>query len=78
MCWPHGISRTTFYNWKAKYGGVDVSEARRMKTLEIENARLRKLLADTMSHNAVLKDLWRSPDDAPVAARSGGQGGVNP
>ena len=65
VCRRHGISQTKFYKWKAKYGGMDVSEARRMKTLEAENARLKKLLADTMLDNAVLKDLlgkpWRRP-----------------
>ena len=53
----HGVSEATIYNWKAKYGGMDVSEARRLKTLEDENARLKKLLADSMLDNAALKDL---------------------
>ena len=53
----HGISGATFYKWKAKYGGLDVSEARRLKSLEDENARLKKLLADAMLDNAMLKDL---------------------
>ena len=61
VCRRHGISQTTFYKWKAKFGGMDVSEARRMKTLEAENARLKKLLADTMLDNAVLKDLLGKP-----------------
>ena len=61
VCRQHGISQTTFYKWKAKFGGLDVSEARRMKTLEAENARLKKLLADTMLDNAVLKDLLGKP-----------------
>ena len=61
VCRRHGISQTTFYKWKAKFGGLDVSEARRMKTLEAENARLKKLLADTMLDNAVLKDLLGKP-----------------
>ena len=61
VCRRHGISQTTFYKWKAKFGGLDVSEARRMKTLETENARLKKLLADTMLDNAVLKDLLGKP-----------------
>jgi putative transposase len=47
----------TFYKWKSKFGGMDVSEARKLKTLETENARLKKLLADAMLDNAVLKDL---------------------
>jgi putative transposase len=53
----HGISEATLYNWKAKYGGMDVSEARRLKALEAENAKLKKLLADTMLDNAALKEL---------------------
>ena len=57
VCRRHGISSATFYKWKAKYGGMDASEARRMKTLETENVRLKKLLADTMLDNAVLKEL---------------------
>jgi putative transposase len=53
----HGISEATLYNWKAKYGGLTVSEAKRLKTLEDENAKLKKLLADTMLDNAALKEL---------------------
>lgn len=61
VCRRHGISQTTFYKWKAKFGGMDVSDARRLKTLEAENARLKKLLADSMLDNAVLKDLLGKP-----------------
>jgi putative transposase len=57
VCRKHGISGASFYKWKAKYGGLDVSEARRLKTLEDENARLKKLLAEAMLDNAMLKDL---------------------
>ena len=57
VCRKHGISPGTFYKWKAKFGGMDVSDARRLKGLESENARLKKLLADQMLDNAVLKDL---------------------
>ena len=53
----HGVSSATFYKWKAKYGGLDVSDARRLKTLEEENARLKKLLAEAMLDNAILKDV---------------------
>ena len=53
----HGISDATFYKWKAKYGGLEVSEARRLKSLEDENRRLKKLLAESMLDNAALKDL---------------------
>jgi len=57
LCRKHGISEATFYNWKAKYGGLDVSEARRLKQLSDENGKLKKLLADAMLDNAALKDL---------------------
>lgn len=53
----HGISGATFYKWKAKYGGLEVSEARRLKALEDENARLKKLLAESMLNEAALRDL---------------------
>lgn len=53
----HGISEGTIYNWKAKYGGLEVSEAKRLKVLEDENAKLKRLLADSMLANAALKDL---------------------
>jgi putative transposase len=53
----HGISEATLYNWKAKYGGLTVSEAKRLKSLEDENGKLKKLLADTMLDNAALKEL---------------------
>ena len=57
ICRKHGISEATFYNYKAKYGGMDVSDARRLKALEDENAKLKRLLAEQMLDNAVLKDL---------------------
>jgi putative transposase len=57
VCRRHGISGATFYKWKSKYGGLDVSEARRLKSLEDENRRLKKLLAESMLDNAALKDL---------------------
>ena len=57
LCRKHGISEASFYNWKAKYGGLEISEAKRLKGLESENARLKKLLADAMLDNAALKDL---------------------
>jgi putative transposase len=53
----HGISEATLYNWKAKYGGMDVSEARRLKALEDENAKLKKLLAEQMLDAAALREL---------------------
>jgi putative transposase len=57
LCRKHGISEATFYAWKAKYGGLELSEAKRLKGLETENAKLKKLLADAMLDNAALKDL---------------------
>jgi putative transposase len=57
LCRKHGVSNASLYKWKAKYGGMDVSEARKLKALEDENARLKKLLADTMLDNSALKDL---------------------
>ena len=57
VCRKHGVSSPTFYKWKAKFGGLDVSEARRLKTLEDENGRLKRLLADAMLDNVALKDL---------------------
>jgi putative transposase len=57
VCRKHGISSATFYKWKAKYGGLEVSEARRLKALDDENRRLKKLLAEAMLDNAMLKDI---------------------
>lgn len=53
----HGVSQATLYNWKAKYGGMDVSEAKRLKALEDENAKLKKLLAESMLDAAALREL---------------------
>ena len=57
LCRKHGLSSPTFYKWKAKYGGLDVSEARRLKAREDENAKLKRMLADSMLDNVALKDL---------------------
>ena len=57
VCRKHGISGATFYKWKAKFGGLDVSDARRLKALEDENSKLKKLLAETMLDIAILKDI---------------------
>jgi putative transposase len=57
VCRKHGVSEATFYNWKAKYGGLEVSDAKRLRAVESENAKLKKLLADAMLDNAALKDL---------------------
>lgn len=57
LCRKHGISSATFYAWKAKFGGMEVSEAKRLKALEAENAKLKRLYADAMLDNAGLKEL---------------------
>lgn len=57
VCRRHGISEATFYKWKSKFGGMDVSDAKRLKALEDENARLKKLVADLSLDNAMLKDV---------------------
>jgi putative transposase len=79
VCRKHGISAATFYKFKAKFGGMEVSDARRLKALEDENARLKKLLAEQMLDNAILKDvaangergsLLRIPPEVPISAFS--------
>lgn len=72
VCRKHGISDATFYKYKAKYGGMDVSDARKLKALEDENAKLKKLLAEAMLDNAILKDVaaknvWSAPSVQGVA-----------
>ena len=57
VCREHGISAATFYKWKSKFGGLEVSDARKLKALEDENAKLKKLLAEQMLDNAMLKDV---------------------
>lgn len=57
LCCKHGMSEDTFYNWKAKFGGMTVSEAKRLKALEDEHAKLKKLLAEQMQGLAAMKDL---------------------
>ncbi len=57
LCRRHGMSDATFYKWKAKYGGLQVCEVKRLRDLEVENGKLKKLLADTMLDNDALKGL---------------------
>jgi putative transposase len=57
LCRKYGISDATYYNWKAKFGGMTVSEAQRLKALEAENGQLKRLLAESMLDNAALKDI---------------------
>lgn len=58
VCREHGISTATFYNWKSKYGGMETSDVRRLKELEEENSRLKKMYADVAMDNHILKDLF--------------------
>lgn len=57
LCRRHGVSDASIYKWKAKYGGMDVSETKRLRGLEEENAKLKRMLADAMLDNVALKDL---------------------
>ena len=57
LCRKHGISDATYYNWKAKFGGMSVSEAQRLRALELENGKLKRLLADAHLDIAALKDV---------------------
>ena len=57
LCRKHGISDATFYTWRKKYGGLEVSEAKRLRALEDENRRLKKLLAESVMDNATLKEM---------------------
>jgi putative transposase len=80
VCRRHGISEQTFYRWKAKYGGMGPSDAQRLKSLEDENRRLKKLLAEAMLDVAALKDLvaknvWSAP---PRKAENDDRGGFAP
>ena len=72
VCRKHGISSATFYKFKAKYGGLDVSDARRLRALEDENAKLKKLLAEAMLDVSMLKDLNSKNGDARRQATSCG------
>jgi putative transposase len=68
LCRKHGGSQATFFKWEAKYGGMEVSEARKLKALEEENRKLKKLLAETMLDVAMLKDLNSKNGDARCEA----------
>jgi len=57
LCRTHGISDATFYNWRTKYGGMEVSDAKRLKQLEDENKKLKQLLAETLLENKAIKDV---------------------
>jgi len=64
VCRKHGVSSATFYKWKSKFGGLEVSDAKRLRALEGENGRLKRMLADAMLDNAALKDLLGKSGDA--------------
>lgn len=68
LCRKHGISDATFYKWRSRYGGMEVSEARRLKTLEDENAKLKKLLAESMLDVSTLKEMLAKTSEAQCAA----------
>ena len=68
LCRKYGISDATFYKWRSKYGGMEVSDARKLKALEEENRKLKKLLAEAMLDNAMLKDLNAKNGDARCEA----------
>ncbi len=72
ICRKHGVSSATFYKWKAKFGGLEVSEAKRLRALEDENGRLKRMLADTMLDNTALKELLGKSGDARRATGGGG------
>src|SRR5215217_5915666 len=72
LCRKHGVSDASIYKWKAKFGGMEVSEAKRLKTLEDENTRLKRLLADAMLDTAALKDLFDARDRAESCRASRG------
>src|SRR5882757_2849201 len=72
VCRKHGISSATFNKWKAKYGRLEVSDAKRMKALEDENAKLKTLLAEAMLDNAMLRDVAAKKGDARRKARGRG------
>ena len=69
---PPWISSATFYKWKSKYGGLEVSDARRLRQLEQENARLKKLLADSMLDNAMLKEISAKKNSSARCQAAGG------
>jgi putative transposase len=72
ICREHGISDATFYKWKAKCGGLEVSDAKRLRSLEDENGGLKRMLADAMLDNAALKDLLGKSGEARRAMGGGG------
>ena len=78
LCRKHGVSSPTFYKWKARFGGMDVAEARRLKALEEENGGLKRMLASAMLDNVALKDLLGKSGDARRASGGCGAAAVGP
>lgn len=74
MAREHGISAATFYQWRSKYGGMSVSDMQRLRELELENARLKRMYADLSLDHVVLKEALTKNSDARAAPRSGGMG----
>ena len=74
LCRKYGISDATFYKWRSKYGGLEVSEAKRLRSLELENAKLKRLLADVMLDVSTLKEMLGKTSNAQYPERSGGLG----
>src|ERR1700736_4848432 len=74
VCRKHGVSSATFYKWKAKFGGLEASEAKRLRALEDENGRLKRMLAETMLDNAALKDLLGKKGCRPPPRDERGRG----
>ncbi len=72
VCRRHSVSSATFYKWKAKFGGLEVSEAKRLRQLDDENTKLKKLLAEAMLDNAMLKEITTKNGCARCQAGSGG------
>ena len=69
VCRKHGISDATFYKWRSRFGGMEVADARKLKALEKENRKLRKLLAETMLDASTLKEMLGKTSDAPACGR---------
>ena len=74
VCRRHGLSSASFYKFKAKYAGMKVSDTHRLKSLEEENSKLKRLLADTMLDNVVLKNCWERTGDTECATGCSRQG----
>ncbi len=70
QCRKHGVSDASIYKWKARFGGLEVSEAKKLRALEDENAKLKRMLADAMLDNVASKDLLEKCDDARTLAKS--------